>query len=62
MFLCYWMRESGLADLLPTLRNTVYVGLSAGSMVMTPNNETAIKVTDGNVEVVSEGHWKLFNP
>ena len=119
MYLCYWMRESGLADLVPTLRDTVYVGLSAGSMVMTPNigehfvrwsppgggdktlglvdfaifphvdypgmpdnsmanaekwaatmpvrayaidAETAIKVTDGNVEVVSEGHWKLFNP
>ena len=25
------------------------------------DDETAIKVTDGNVEVVSEGHWKLFN-
>ena len=36
MFLCYWMRESGLADLLQSLRETVYVGLSAGSMVMTP--------------------------
>jgi hypothetical protein len=23
-------------------------------------NETAIKVVDGTVEVVSEGHWKLF--
>lgn len=22
--------------------------------------QTAIKVTDGKVEVVSEGHWKLF--
>jgi dipeptidase E len=119
MYLCYWMRESGLADLLPSLRETVYVGLSAGSMVMTPrigedfvrwkpptggdetlglvdfsifphldhpdlpentmadaekwaagmplpcyaiDDETAIKVTDGTVEVVSEGHWKLFAP
>ena len=123
MYLNYWMRESGLADPFPTLRDTVYVGLSAGSMVMTPNigedfvrwsppgdgdqtrhdttlgivdfvifphtdypgmlansmdnaekwaatmprrayaidGETAIKVTDGNIEVVSEGHWKLFN-
>ena len=26
------------------------------------DDETAIKVTDGNVEVVSEGHWKLFTP
>ncbi len=114
-YLCYWMRQSGLADLLPSLR-AVWVGLSAGSMVMTPSigadfvswsradsdralgvvdfsifphldNEmlpentmanaekwaagmpvpsyaidyqTAIKVTDANVEVISEGHWKLF--
>ena len=28
--------ESGLAELLPSLRETVWVGLSAGSMVMTP--------------------------
>ena len=118
LYLCYWMRQSGLADLLPSL-HPVYVGLSAGSMVMTPNigedfigwrppsggdatlgivgfaifphldheqfpenslanaerwaagmpvpgyaidDQTAIKVTDGAVEVVSEGHWKLFTP
>jgi len=118
MYLCHWMRQSGLADLLPSLTRTVYVGLSAGSMVMTPrigedfvgwkppaggdetlglvdfsifphldnpdlpentmadaerwaaaiahpayaiDDETAIKVTDGAVEVVSEGHWRLFN-
>lgn len=36
LYLCHWMRESGLADLLPSLRDTVWVGLSAGSMVMTP--------------------------
>lgn len=24
------------------------------------DDETAIKVVDGTVEVVSEGHWKLF--
>lgn len=122
LYLCYWMRQSGLADLLPSL-NVVYVGLSAGSMVMTPrigqffvewtpptggtpttsgdetlgfvdfslfphldhpelpynttanaekwaagmgvpayaiDDETAIKVTDGRVEVVSEGRWKQF--
>lgn len=116
-YLCYWMQQSGLTDLLPSLlRKTVYVGLSAGSMVMTrfgttfrnhtlppesdkslglvdfalhphldhewfPENslanleklaatlpvpsyaiddQTAIKVTDGGVEVVSEGSWKLF--
>jgi dipeptidase E len=26
------------------------------------DDETAIRVTDGTVEVVSEGHWKLFTP
>jgi dipeptidase E len=26
------------------------------------DDDTAIKVTDGSVEVVSEGHWKLFKP
>ena len=124
MYLCYWMRQSGLAELLPSLSNTVYVGVSAGSIVMTPHNpdvefnlqwiptgsdlaregdrglglvdfavtvhvdtegfntsadvekwasgipvptyalddQTAVKVTDGSVEVVSEGNWRLFTP
>lgn len=119
LYLCYWMRESGLADLFPSLQATVYVGVSAGSLVMAPNvgedfvygtvpgdgdralgmvdfsmfphldhekmpdhsmanaerwaasvslpgyaidDETAIQVTDGTLKVVSEGHWKLFNP
>jgi dipeptidase E len=35
-YLCHWMRESGLADLLPSLGDKVWVGVSAGSMVMTP--------------------------
>ena len=118
LYLCYWMQQSGLVDLLPSL-HAVYVGLSAGSMVMTPSigedfarwkpptggdttlglvdfsifphldhealpentmadaekwaahipvtayaidDETAIKVTDGTVQVVSEGHWKQFTP
>src|SRR6187397_3073928 len=118
MYLCYRMRQSGLAELFPSLRDTVWVGLSAGSMVMTPrigeafvgwkpatggdetlglvdfaifphldnpdlpqntmadaeqwaagmplpayaiDDETAIKVNDGAVEVVSEGHWRQFN-
>ncbi len=118
LYLCHWMRQSGLADLLPSLRETVWVGLSAGSMVLTPrigedfvewrpptggdstlgivdfsifphldhelmpensmadaerwaadipgpayaiDDETAIRVTDGTVDVVSEGHWKLFS-
>ena len=113
------MRESGLADLLPSLARTVWVGLSGGSMALTPrigedfvgwlpprggdsalgivdfsifphvdhpdltentmaaaerwaaglhgpayaiDDDTAIRVTDGTVELVSEGHWRLFTP
>ena len=38
MYLCYWMRQSGLADLLGSLRReTVYVGTSGGAMVATPD-------------------------
>lgn len=115
LYLHYWMQESGLVDLIPSLDDTVWVGLSAGSMVMTPrvgkefvqwqqpggddrtlglvdfsicphvapdgmpgnsmaaaekwasgisgsayamDDETAIKVVDGDVEFVSEGMWK----
>lgn len=36
LYLCHWMRQSGLAAVLPSLERTVWVGLSAGSMVMTP--------------------------
>jgi dipeptidase E len=36
LYLCHWMRQCGLADLLPALHGKVWVGLSAGSMVMTP--------------------------
>jgi len=35
LFLCHWMRQSGLADLLPSFRG-VYVGMSAGSIIMAP--------------------------
>ena len=134
-YLGYWMRQSGLADLLPELgREKVYVGVSGGSMVVTPisgeqfdgidpldpyhwdasvmldqadrqtgsdralglvdftlyphldhpsmpeaslanlerwaagvdmpvyliDDQTAITVIDGEVSVVSEGHWKRF--
>ena len=117
-YLAHWVRASGLAELLPWLRDTVWVGVSAGSMVLTPrvgadfvswegpdgdttlgvvdfsifphldnpdlpantlaaaerwaadlaapayaiDDETAIKVVDGAVEVVSEGTWKRFEP
>ncbi len=120
MYLCYWMRQSGFVDLLPSLRREmVYVGVSAGSLVMAPrigedfvqwkpptggdetlgivnfaifphvdnkdmpdnsmanaekwaakipvpayaiDDQTAIQVIDGAVQVVSEGHWKRFTP
>jgi dipeptidase E len=141
LYLSYWMRQSGLADLLPSLRKTVYVGVSAGSIATaatfgetyhgprggsgealtsedivfaTPqgdlsmnlvtaqgvglvdfaviphldhkdhqdaslanaekwaaripvptyaiDDQTAIQVVDGVVDVISEGHWKLFSP
>jgi dipeptidase E len=118
LYLCYWMRQSGLADFLPSLP-AVYVALSAGSMVMAPHigqdfvkwrpptggdetlglvdfaifphldhemlpdnsladaerwaagmrvpgyaidDQTALKVVGGEVEVVSEGHWRRFTP
>jgi dipeptidase E len=142
LYLSYWMRQSGLADLMPSLRREmVYVGVSAGSIAATSlfgetyvdppsgrgetlssedivfttpqgeigrilikahgvglvdfaiiphldeenhedaslanaekwaarisvptyaiDDQTAIKVVNGTVEVVSEGHWKLFTP
>ncbi|MFI7657766.1 Type 1 glutamine amidotransferase-like domain-containing protein [Micromonospora parva] len=126
LYLTYWLRRSGLADLLPSLTDTVYVGVSAGSIAVTPYNcdaefdlafvpdgsdrgqdadralglvdftlyphlnhpemedttlsniqewasgipvptyaiddNTAITVVDGKVDVVSEGDWKLINP
>ena len=117
VYLAHWMRQCGLADMLPTLHDTLWMGMSAGSMVMTPrigpdfvewkspsgtdttlgvvdfsifphldhedlpentmanaelwaadlgapayaiDDQTAIKVVDDTVEVVSEGHWKHF--
>jgi len=36
VFLAHWMRQSGMAALLPSLRDKVWMGLSAGSMAMTP--------------------------
>lgn len=118
LYLAHWMRESGLLDLIPTLTDTVWVGMSAGSMVMTPrvgrefvgwappsggdealglvdfaicphlardgepgnsmaaaekwasgidveayaiDDQTAISVVDGVVEVISEGGWRHFS-
>jgi len=117
LYLCHWMRQSGLADLLTSLEETVWVGLSAGSMVLTPqvgddfiqwkppdgddstlgvvdfsicphlaadgmpgnsmaeaeawaatitgpayamDDETAIRVVDESMDVISEGQWRFF--
>ena len=38
LYLTYWMRQSGLANLFPSLTETVYVGMSAGSIAVTPYN------------------------
>ena len=35
-YLAHWRREAGLGDLLPQLTDTTGVGLSAGSMALTP--------------------------
>ncbi len=55
LYLCQWMRQSGLADLLPSLGDTVWAGVSGGSMVLPVpgyaiDDQTAIKVTGGTVE------------
>lgn len=118
LYLAHWMKQSGMAKLLPELAKTVWVGVSAGSMVMTPrigedfvnwtppngddaalgvvpfalfphldnasmpentmanaerwaarigspayaiDDQTAIKVVGGAIEVVSEGNWRYFS-
>jgi dipeptidase E len=43
LFLAHHLRASGLADLVPSL-DTIWVGLSAGSMVMTPRIGDDFKV------------------
>jgi dipeptidase E len=56
LYLCHWMRQSGLADLLPSLTETVWVGLSAGSMVMTPvSGRTS---SDGSRPPVAMKRWE----
>jgi dipeptidase E len=62
MYLSYWMRQSGLADLLPSLDNLVYVGVSAGSIVMTPYNgdvEFNLQTLPEDSDVAREGDRAL---
>ncbi len=65
LYLSYWMRQSGLADLLPSLRSDMdYVGVSAGSMVATPsfNGETygRVKVSIGDDRGLGLVDFSLF--
>ena len=47
LYLCYWILQSGLVDLLPSLHETVWVGVSGGSLVMGPasakNSSTGVR-------------------
>ena len=52
LYLTYWMRRSGLADLLPSLTETVYVGVSAGSIAVTPYNCDA----EFDLQFAPDGH------
>ena len=61
-YLAHWMRQSGLADLLPELERTVWVGVSAGSMVMTPRigREFADWQPDGSDETLGVVDFSIF--
>ncbi|MEU4196834.1 Type 1 glutamine amidotransferase-like domain-containing protein [Kribbella sp. NPDC026611] len=37
LYLAHWLQESGAADVLPSLQDTVWVGVSAGSLVAAPH-------------------------
>jgi dipeptidase E len=52
LYLTYWMRQSGLADLLPALTDKVYVGVSAGSIAVTPYNCDA----EWDLQFMPDGH------
>ena len=63
LYLCHWMRQSGLADLLPSLCEVVWVGISGGSMVMAPNiGEDAVcwKPPTGGDEALGLVEFSIF--
>lgn len=62
VYLAHWMRESGLAGLLPSLDDTVWVGVSAGSMVMTPRigREFVDWKPDGTDETLGVVDFSIF--
>jgi dipeptidase E len=62
LYLCHWLRQSGVADLLPSLP-AVYVGLSAGSMVTAPRiGEEFVgwKPPDGGDETLGLVGFSIF--
>lgn len=61
-YLAHWLRESGMADLLPSLSETVWVGVSAGSMVMTPRigREFLDWKPDGDDETLGVVDFSIF--
>jgi len=60
-YLKYWFIKSGLKDILPELlQDKVYVGVSAGSMILAPNlliapKEQSIKYLEKDQEIVGLG-------
>jgi dipeptidase E len=61
LYLCYWMRQSGLADLLPSLRpEAVYVGLSAGSMVMAPTSGRTSSAGSRSPVAIERWDWWIL--
>ena len=54
VFLAYWMKHSGLADVLSTLSDTLYVGVSAGSIALASRfGETYLKPPECSGERLS---------
>jgi len=63
LYLAYWLRESGLAKLLPSLRDLVYVGVSAGSMAATTVfAETYPEMPRGTVEMLKSEEVAFATP
>jgi dipeptidase E len=62
-YLAHWMRRSGLLDVIPSLAATVWVGMSAGSMVMTPcigEEFTQWTSADGDGDVLGLVDFSIF--
>ena len=62
-YLAHWITQSGLASLLETLPQIVWVGVSAGSMVMTPrigDDFVAWKAPDGGDRTLGRVPFCIF--